>query len=146
MSVDSAYIDTSVLGAYYLPEPLSAVSEAVLRDITVPVVSNLTLVEFRSLLARKQQLKELNPGGASLASTLFHSHVDDGHYRRLTLGAEHFTRAEHLIETVLTLRALDALHLAVAMTEGLAIVTADGQLARAAKKLKARVILVAAEE
>ena len=144
MSVDSAYIDTSILGAYYCPEPLSEASEAALRGVAVPVISNLTLVEFSSLIARKRQFKELDARRVSRVSSLFRSNVDEGFYRRIILGAEHFIRAEQLIEAVATLRTLDALHLAAAMMEDIPIVTADGQLAGAAKKLKSGVILVRA--
>ena len=146
MPVESAYIDTSVLGAYYCPEPLSQAAETALRDVAVPVISNLTLVEFSSLLARKRQLKQLDARRGSRVSGLFHDHVNQGFYRRIILGAEHFSRAEQLIGTVTALRTLDALHLAAAMMEDIPIVTADGQLAGAAKRLKAGVILVAADK
>lgn len=44
----SAYIDTSVLGAYYCPEPESGEAEAALRRIESPVVGVLSEVEFSS--------------------------------------------------------------------------------------------------
>lgn len=143
MAVESAYIDTSVLGAYYCPEPLSPAAESALRDVEAPVISNLTLVEFSSLVSRKRQLKELDARKASQVLSAFNGHVDGGFYRRIPIGAEHFIRARQLVETVTALRTLDALHLATALIEGIAILTADGQLASAAKKLKALVILVA---
>jgi len=37
----SAYVDTSVLGAYYCPEKLSSAAEAALRLIDEPVISIL---------------------------------------------------------------------------------------------------------
>ena len=46
MPDESVYIDTSVLGAYYCPEPSSATAENALRQIAVPVISTLTEVEF----------------------------------------------------------------------------------------------------
>jgi uncharacterized protein len=142
MAVESAYIDTSVLGAYYCPEPLSAAADAALREIEAPVISNLTLVEFSSLIARKRQLKELDTRRASEVSNLFGTHVEAGFYRRISLGAEHFVEAQHLIQAATVLRTLDSLHLAAAIIEEVPILTADGQLASAARKLKARVILV----
>ena len=59
MPVETAYIDTSVLGAYYCPESLSAAAEAALRQTKIPVISLFSEVEFCSLLSRKRQLKEL---------------------------------------------------------------------------------------
>jgi predicted nucleic acid-binding protein len=41
------------------------------------------------------------------------------------------------------LRTLDVLHLSVAMKEDIPIMTADRELASAAKRLKARTILIA---
>ncbi len=142
MAIESAYVDTSVLGAYYCPELLSSAAEAALRDVHTPVISNLTLVEFTSLVARKRQLRELDAREASRVASAFGDHVDGGFYRRVPMGAEHFIRAQQLIESVISLRTLDALHLAVAIIEETPILTADGQLARAAKKLGARAMLI----
>ena len=52
-------VDTSVLGAYYCPEPLSEKAEDTLRKIPGPVISSLSDVEFCSLISRKRQQKEL---------------------------------------------------------------------------------------
>ncbi|HEX4025797.1 MAG TPA: type II toxin-antitoxin system VapC family toxin [Steroidobacteraceae bacterium] len=142
MGVESAYIDTSVLGAYYCPEPLSPAAESALRDVEAPVISNLVQLEFSSLVARKRQLKELDARKAAQVLSAFNDHVDGGFYRRIPIGAEHFIRAQQLVETATALRTLDALHLAAALIEGIPILTADGQLAGAAKKLHARVIPV----
>jgi len=43
---ETAYIDTSILGAYYCPESLSSAAETVLRGIGTPVISVLSEVEF----------------------------------------------------------------------------------------------------
>src|SRR6202043_3502154 len=61
MPNESAYIDTSVLGAYYCPELLSAAAEDALRRIEAPVISTLSEVEFCSLISKKRRLKEFNP-------------------------------------------------------------------------------------
>jgi predicted nucleic acid-binding protein len=144
MPDSDAYVDTSVLAAYYCPEPLSSAAEAALRGIDTPVISNLTLVEFSSLIARKRRLKELGARQATEVLHLFRGHTAEGLYRRITLGAEHFIQAQSLIETMtISLRTLDALHLSVAMKENLPILTADRELASAAKRLKVRAILIA---
>ncbi len=72
---------------------------------------------------------------------LFQTHVDEGHYRRLTLGAEHYLRARELIGSLTTaLHTLDALHLAAALGEDLPLLTADRDLARAARRHRARTL------
>jgi len=42
MADESAYVDTSILGAYYCPEPLSAAAEKALRQLKTPVISVLS--------------------------------------------------------------------------------------------------------
>lgn len=98
MPAESAYVDTSVLGAYRCPEPLSRSAEiALLR--------------------------------------LFGQHVADGYYRRLSLSAEHFLLARDLIVAMASaLGTLDALHLSVALSAGLPLLTADRDFARAARR------------
>jgi hypothetical protein len=52
---EGTYIDTSVLGAYYCPEPLSMNAETASRRIKIPVISVLSEVEFTSLISRKRR-------------------------------------------------------------------------------------------
>jgi predicted nucleic acid-binding protein len=143
MPAETAYIDTSVLGAYYCPESLSAAAEACLRQIKHPVISLLSEVEFCSLLSRKRRLKELTERQMGAVLDLFGTHVAEGFYRRVALTTEHFLSARKLIaSTQSSLRTLDGLHLAVALAENLPLVTADKDLAKAAKRHKGAVLLV----
>jgi len=143
MPAASAYVDTSVLGAYYCPEPLSAAAETALRDLATPVISTLTEVEFASLIARKRRLRELTERQARAILDLFAEHVAEGFYRRVPLGTEHFLRARELVVTLSSaLRTLDALHLAAALGENLPLLTADRDLVRAAKRHEAAAILL----
>jgi len=143
MPAASAYVDTSVLGAYYCPEPLSAAAETALRDLATPVISTLTEVEFASLIARKRRLRELTERQARAILDLFAEHVAEGFYRRVPLGTEHFLRARELVATLSSaLRTLDALHLAAALGENLPLLTADRDLVRAAKRHEAAAILL----
>ena len=138
-----AYIDTSVLGAYYCPEPLSPEAEDALRRIEDPVISSLTEVEFFSLVAKKHRLKELSEPKARRALGAFTSHVADGYYRRLVLSAEHYAKARSLIGSFnTTLHTLDALHLAVAASEKLPLLTADAILAASARRFRVKTTLV----
>jgi predicted nucleic acid-binding protein len=143
MSVETAYVDTSVLGAYYCPEPISDQAEQALIQVGVPVISSLSEVEFHSLVSRKRRLKELTTRRAQEVRDLFENHLAQGVFRRISLGSEHFIKARQLVAvTGAVLRTLDALHLAVAFAESLPIVTADQVLARAAQQERCRVILV----
>jgi predicted nucleic acid-binding protein len=140
---ESVYIDTSVLGAYYCPEPLSATAEDALRRIAAPVISVLSEVEFCSLISRKRRLRELNERQAQEILNLFGVHVAEGFYRRISLTSEHFLKARQLVGAPNSaLRTLDALHLAAAITESLALMTADRDLAKAAKRHRTRAILI----
>jgi uncharacterized protein len=143
MSGEDAYIDTSVLGAYYCPEPLSRAAEAALQEIGTPVISILTEVEFCSLIARKRRLDELSEDQAKQVLDLFGTHVAEGFYRRLSMPTEHFLKARQLIASGIgSLHTLDALHLAAASAESLLLMTADREFARAARRHKSTVILV----
>jgi predicted nucleic acid-binding protein len=139
----NAYIETSILGAYYCPEPLSAAAEQALRGVETPVISSLTEVEFFSLVAKKHRLQELREPKARQILEAFAAHVADGYYRRLTLTAEHYAHARHLIGSFqTTLHTLDALHLALALSEKLSLLTADNILAAAARKHGVKATLV----
>jgi uncharacterized protein len=139
----SAYIDTSVLGAYYCREALNAAVDAALGRVEGPVISALSEVEFCSLVKRKERLRELNKTQAREILDLFGNHIAEGFYRRLAVTHDHFSRARQLITTgKVALRTLDALHLAVALTEAVPLLTADKQLATAAKRHRCKVTLI----
>lgn len=143
MPADSAYVDTSVLGAYYCPEPLSGAAEAALLALRDPCISSLTEVEFASLVARKRRLKDLGHREAAEVLRLFGQHVSEGHYRRLPIGTEHFFRARDLIgSTTAALSTLDALHLSVALSAGIPLLTADRDFALAARRHESSAILI----
>jgi predicted nucleic acid-binding protein len=143
MPADSAYVDTSVLGAYYCPEPLSGAAEAALLKLQEPCISALTEVEFASLIARKRRLKQLSEREAGEVLRLFGQHVAEGYYRRLSLGAEHFLRARDLIASMASaLSTLDGLHLSVALAAGIPLLTADRDFARAARRHDAAATLI----
>jgi uncharacterized protein len=143
MPDETAYIDTSVLGAYYCPESLSAAAEAALRQIKNPVITLLSEVEFCSLLSRKRRLNELTERQMRAILDLFSTHVAEGFYRRVALTSELFLTARKLVASAhSSLRTLDGLHLAVALAENLPLMTADQDLAKAAKRHKSAVILI----
>jgi predicted nucleic acid-binding protein len=143
MPNESAYIDTSVLGAYYCHELLSTAAEDALRRIEAPVISILSEVEFSSLISKKRRLKEVSQRQAKEILDLFATHVAEGFYRRMVLTAEHYLKARQLIFSVnIKLHTLDALHLSAAAAEALTLLTADQVLATAARRHKCSVNLI----
>lgn len=126
------YIDTSVIAAFYCPEPLSEEADRLLTSTEDPTLSNLADVELHSAVARKARMGEMEVSAARRVLTAFRSHLEHGYYRRLSLRPKHFTRASDRLSTFsVPLRTLDALHIAVALAEDLELITADATMASA---------------
>jgi uncharacterized protein len=138
-----AYIDTSVLVAYYCPEALSEAAQAEIRRARPPAISALTEVEFRSALARKVRIGELDEALAREVLSTFRLHRIEGVYRVVAIEARQYVMASEWIEAFRSpLRTLDALHLAAAFSNGLKLVTADRALAQSAKLFGVRYKLI----
>jgi predicted nucleic acid-binding protein len=128
-------VDTSVLTAGYCPEPGSARAQALLQECT-PVVSQVVRLELASAVAKKVRMNALPLGEAKNVVRQFQEHVRGGVFEVVPIEGNHFETATAWMASFKTpLRALDALHLAVAHAEGLPVVTADAKLARAAATL-----------
>ncbi len=140
------YVDTSVLAAFYVPEALSPRAERLLRAEVAPAISDLTEVELLSALARKVRTREMSAAAGTRVAATFLSHVSAGLYTRLAVERAHFRLArDWLAGFTVPLRSLDAVHLALASQRAAKLVTADRELARAARALDvATQLLVAA--
>jgi hypothetical protein len=137
------YIDTSLVVPYYCPEALSQAAERTLRGDPRAAVSDLVEVEFFSALARKVRAREMSAAAASRTGERFLDHLQAGLYARLAVQRRHYEAARGwLARFTLALRALDALHLALADLEGLRLATSDQDLSRSAKSLGVAVTLV----
>jgi uncharacterized protein len=137
------YIDTSLLVPYYCPERLSRVAERTLRGDPRPAVSDLVEIEFFSALARKVRVKEMSTADATRTGDQFLDHLQTGFYARIAVQRWHYEAARAWLgRFTLPLRALDALHLALADRERLRLATADQDLSRSAKSLGIAVMLV----
>lgn len=137
------YIDTSVIVAYYYPEPLSEKAEAFLMTHTRPAISTLTEVEMVSALSRKIREGGLSRKEAGCIVGKFLSHVDGHYYTHLSVEPHHYRLARDWIGLFQTnLKTLDALHLAIAHAEGLTVVTADQGVAESAKVLALDVMVL----
>jgi len=141
----SWYVDTSILDAYYCPEPVSTRAERFLGGVDEPVISILTEVELFSLVAKKRRRKDFGEVSARKILMEFQSHLEEGYYRKTVLGTDHWYLAREMIaEFKTSLRTLDALHLAVASREGLPMVTADSVLAASGRRYGVEIRLIKA--
>ena len=139
-----AYVDTSVLVAYYSPERLSPKAQKAMRRSGPPVISPLTEVEFYSALSLKVRTGELEEDSASRISSLLQLHIEDGRYGIVPVEAREYALAcEWLGRFSVNLRTVDSLHLAAAFSNDLPLLTADKALAESAKRLGVKHNLVA---
>lgn len=128
------YLDTSVLAAYYLPEARSDAVQQLLTESPAAAISSLTEVEFASAVARRVRMGELAQADGRRVLDRFALHVAEPCYLMLPLQQKEYEQArEWLAGLHIPLRTLDALHLAVASSHDLTLVTADKTLAQAAQ-------------
>ena len=128
------YLDTSILVAYYYPEPGSDAVEEFILKLKRPIISSLTEVELVSALARKIREKNLSITDGNKILTEFQSHLKRSCYKRIAIGEDHYHTAISWIAQFATpLRTLDALHLAIVAKNGLTMITADKQLKSTAR-------------
>ena len=137
------YVDTSVLGAYYCPEPLSLKADKIMQAIANPVISLLTEVEFFSLVAKKRRQRDFSDAKARKIHGEFLAHTTNGYYRRVAISVDHYLKARDMIgQLKTTLRTLDVLHLAIALQEKLPLLTSDKALVAAARYFKVKATLL----
>ena len=132
----SFYVDTSVLVAYYCPEPLSDKAERFLTTHLQPAISALTELELFSAVSRKVREGGINKRDGNRIIATFVSHVDSKFYTYFPVQQHHYRLARDWIGLFkFGLKSLDALHLAIASSEELTIVSADRNLLRSAEAL-----------
>ena len=138
------YVDTSVLAAYYCPEPLSGQAQRALAQADERAISSLVELEFVSAIARKVRTREMRRGDAHRILAAFQSHLEQGIYTQLAVDGAHFAKAREWLATlVVPLQTLDALHVALAAMKGCSIITADAALAKACAKVGVTARLIA---
>jgi uncharacterized protein len=132
-----------VLVPYYAPEPRSLPCQELIVAQARPVVSDLGEVELVAAVARKVRHGELGRTDAERIKAAFFSHLEGSFYTRSPLERRHFRQAREWIGSIeAPLRSLDALHLAVVLTLGLPLATADEAQARGAAELGLPVVFV----
>ncbi|MBS3809700.1 MAG: type II toxin-antitoxin system VapC family toxin [Desulfobacterales bacterium] len=134
------YLDTSVLAAYYCPEPLSHKIQTFLGQQNKLVISSLTEVEFFSAVSRKVRMGEIEKPDGNRILAKFTAHAETGIFTMISVENKHWRLARGWISLFSTpLKTLDALHLAIASAENLQLVTSDKPLYQAAASLDVNV-------
>jgi uncharacterized protein len=130
------YLDTSVIAPFYWAEPLSDAVELLLRQDAELYISQLVEVELCSALSRRVRMGEIECIDAQAIADRFQSDLGNGFYIQLALEAVHYEIARDWIRRFDNpLRTLDALHLAIAVSHDIPLVTADEGLVISANLL-----------
>lgn len=131
-----AYVDTSVLAAYYCPEALSSLAQSEISSLQTPVISRLVDLELCSAVALKVRTGQLDLTSANRVLSMFEVHKVAGAFHWAEIGAAEYSLARQWVSRFSTpLRSLDALHLAAAFANGIPLLTADSKLSQAASLL-----------
>lgn len=132
----AAYVDTSVLAAYYCPEALSSLAQAEITSLRAPTISRLVDLEFCSAVSLKVRVGQLDHASANRVLSLFDLHKGAGAYQIAEVGVAEYRLAHQWISRFSTsLRTLDALHLATAFANGITLLTSDLKLSQSADQL-----------
>jgi len=132
------YIDTSVLLKAYVPEPDSERFVTWADAVATRCISPLSAVELHCAIHRRQRMGLLSLKQRTSAIEAFDAEVDADLYRVLPWPARGFDEGRAALENCrpIALRALDALHLAVALHHRCTgFATADRVQAQAARRL-----------
>jgi uncharacterized protein len=128
------YLDSSVLVAAFAPEKFSQRAMDLLGNASEVVVSELTVTEARVSLVRKRKRKAMTAEEVAEALAEIAEAIQDGTLGVEPLPVEIFRAAEALADRVaVPVRAMDALHVAMAAQLGAEMATFDADQATAAK-------------
>ena len=128
------YLDTSVLAAYYCPEPLSEKVEKLVISADRPYISSLSEVELASAISRKIRENNLSPEDGNKIFNQFQTHLKETFFRLISVDDRHYQTAKNwILQFAVPLKTLDALHLTVTAEGDLTLLTSDSQLYISAK-------------
>jgi predicted nucleic acid-binding protein len=122
---------------------LSTPVQALLSTLETPFISDWVRTEFSSALALRVRSGVALKNVAKTILARFQAHVDEGVYEVLPVLSRDYELAYTWISRFdTTLRAPDALHLAVAYNNACLLLTADVKMAASAQGLGVKVRLV----
>ena len=136
------YLDTSALAKKYLQESHTEDFLAWEKIQSKLHISQLTVVEFRCLLARRERRRELTKQETKQIFSLFKSELSEKVFILHKTEENTVIKAIDLIEqlTTVPLRTLDAIHLSIALDIGaVGLATADVVMAEAGKLLNLKI-------
>ncbi|MES2018733.1 MAG: type II toxin-antitoxin system VapC family toxin [Pseudomonadota bacterium] len=137
------YLDTSVLLAFLIPEAGSSAAEALMTSNGEPlVISSWSEVELMSALGIKLRTKQMTEREALIATNAYTRLVLPCLRRLQVDDADHRKAVDLLKGWRTSLRAGDALHLAIAETHRATIFTFDQGMAKAGAALGIAVLLL----
>jgi predicted nucleic acid-binding protein len=129
------YFDTSALAKWYLPEEQSNEVEKYIQEHGPVVISDLTVVEMRNLLARHRKEGNLDPNAEIKVFATFEEDIRQKFLICHPL-SDGLARGAVSVLCDLPLRMIDALHLAMAKEIQTDIfATADSIIAAAAEAM-----------
>ena len=91
------YLDTSILAAYYCPEPLSEKVERIVINVKRPCISSLNEIELASAISRKIREKNLTPDDGNKIYNQFQIHLKESLYRLISVEDRHYQTAKNWI-------------------------------------------------
>ena len=137
------YLDTSVLAALYIPEIKSNKIQELIKGKGETAISSLTRVELHSAVSRRIRMKEISMEDGNRILSYFQLHIKNKIYRNFPIMEKDYELAQNWIGNFQTpLRTLDALHLAVAFSNNLELVTSDILLAESGNRLGIKIIKI----
>jgi predicted nucleic acid-binding protein len=132
----SVYLDASALVAILTDDPFTERTTAFLRTFTsVLIVSDFAAAEFSATVARHVRIQKYSPEHARTAFSTFDLWSSRG-TQRVHVTQEDIASAEIFVRRLdLTLRAPDAIHIAISQRTADHLLTFDRKMAEAARAL-----------
>ena len=117
--------------------------QRLLARIDRPAISPLVEVELYCVVARKVRSGELETPAGRRIFAEFQRHLEKPRFDVVPVGTGEYAFARRCFEDLSSpLRTVDALHLAAASANELTLITADRDLARAAKRFGVKYKLI----
>jgi uncharacterized protein len=137
----SLYLDASVLVALFIDEPSTVRIQRLLQNSSpVVIVSDFAAAEFAAAVTRRVRAKMLTRDDALHVFSIFDVWIAQAAVREQTVSSDIVRATAFLRRLDLTLRAPDAINIAVAHRINAELCTLDKNMATSARKLRTRVV------